>query len=151
MTREDGQDARMSTLPSDGCYSLRENVIRELKPYEVVVRFTFALGGPATVVTPVFRRLRRRTGAQIGSGVVSLINVAVNVALLRVARRKGLTPKDINSLSPRERRVAALALLWSLAGPPLAGLSTRNVVFHGGSPFLAYPIEPFPVTAWPGR
>jgi hypothetical protein len=124
--------------------SRRDEVVNRLKPYEVTARLTLGLSAPATVITPLIRQLVGRSGVQVGPGALSAINALANIALLRRARRQGLTLDKLDTMPLIQRRLAVGLLAWSLVGPAVAAFPEQTVILRDRSPMWAYLVDMAP-------
>jgi hypothetical protein len=122
----------------------RDEVVKRLKPYEVTARLTLGLSAPATIATPLVRQLLGRSGVQIGPSLLSAVNALVNIAMLRRARRQGLTLDKLDTMPLIQRRLAVGLLAWALLGPLVAAFAERTVILRDRSPLWAYPVDMAP-------
>lgn len=122
----------------------RDEAVKRLKPYEVTARLTLGLSTPAAIVTPVARQLLGRSGVQVGPSALSVVNALVNMALIRAARRQGLTLDSLDAMPLTQRRLAVLLIGWALVGPVVAAFPERTVILRERSPLWAYLVDMAP-------
>lgn len=120
--------------------SRRDEVIRNLQPYELRALIALALATPAEMATPLVRRLLGRSGVQVGPTLLSAVNALVNIALLRAMRRRRRFPDELDGVPLNQRRLAAAFLAWALVGPAVAAFPRLTVVLRRRSPLWAYPL-----------
>ena len=137
----------MTAMPSSApapANPQRDEAIRALTPYEVSARITLGLSAPAAVTTPLVRRLLGRSGVQVGPSVLSVVNALVNIALIRTARRRGLSLDTLDAMSLSQRRLAVALIAWALVGPAVAAFPEQTVILRGRSPTWALPMDMAP-------
>jgi hypothetical protein len=107
--------------------------LEEIKPYVLVAGAVALLGTPADVAVPIVRRLRRRSGVQVGPNVMNLINGTVALGVTHYVRQHPAQWQRWQH-RPLTRWAWTASLVYLAVSPAATAGWKRGVVFRGRSP-----------------